>query len=328
MLVAAYSFNYPDKLKMSFEKESKFKFNTNVPEDYLSQTIDEEKLNTLLNKLYKEEFETENKNLKNLSDKVNYHKKKFEIKKDDYKKKFSYLIEEVMGIFNSEIDTLKYSNLKIQYYDDPNSSVEASCEPIGDSTSLMSVNLSRPISYDKAQQLASHELTHHVQFVLTEKMFINFPEMKIIQDSMPFSMLLEGGAELAVDLIYTDVIRAASLSKVVSLSEDKIKTILEIERLTWGESWPKIINLSKSFINNEISKDQLIEDLEIKCFKPHNSWPNADFIQSYRTYIQSYGWGKELIRRYLEKQGKLNLKGYIEFMKKPLTPSNIMSLLK
>jgi hypothetical protein len=32
----------------------------------------------------------------------------------------------------------------------------------------MIVNIARPISFDKAQQLAAHELTHHFQFILME----------------------------------------------------------------------------------------------------------------------------------------------------------------
>ncbi len=206
---------------------------------------------------------------------------------------------------------------------------EASCEPISKGESKMIVNISRPISYDKAQQLAAHEITHHIQFVLMQNLIDNFHEFEIIKDSPAFSMLLEGGAELAVDLIYDFSTRKNSLKKLLNkdISDRELEKILEIESLTWKYIWPTIITFSKKFLDDEITKDELINLLEEKAYKLNNSWPNADFIQEYRAYVQSYGYGRELISSYLKSKNTLNLDGYVEYMRRPLPPTRMKIIL-
>lgn len=304
--------------KINFEDDCINNFNTKVDLNYLENKIENEKiLRSLL----------QGKENLSLYEELKKYKESIMIPKEEYEETFKKLVNEVLNLV--KIDELNGAKLDQNYIDDINMTFEATCEPVSKKLSKMIVNIARPISYDKAQQLAAHELTHHFQFILMEDLIEKFPEMDIIKDSLALSMLLEGGAELAVDLIYDKETRFNSLRNLLSkkFSDNDISKILEIESIIWKGSWPIIIDLSKKYLNNEITKDELIHFLQEKAYKPHNSWPNADFIEEYRAYVQSYGWGRELIARYLDSNNSLNMKGYIEFMKRPLTPQRMQQSL-
>lgn len=322
MISVLKSYEFPFSYKFNFDRYCESTFSIKLPKTYLNQSINELKISNLLKEIYGNKIdEIQNSLYKSVA----FHKKQLEISKEMYKKIFGNLIDEILVVLKDNIPELSNVDLEIIYYEDISSSVEAFVQSTGNGSSIMKINLARLISYDKAQQLASHELSHYVQNALIENLFKKFPEMKIIRNSYPFSMINEGGAELAVDLIYDEEFRKKSLKKMIP--EYDIDSIFQLEKLIWKETWPKIIYYSKEYINNKISKKELEKLLEEKCFKPNNSWPNSDFIERTKGYIQSYGWGRELIELYLKKTNNNSLKGYIEFMKKPVSPKQMMEEL-
>ena len=320
MIASLQQFKIIEGEKVSFESDCLHNFDTIVDPKYL--TDDSQRLHLKLRELIGMSKQQE------LYKQLDEFKKNYMIPKIQYESVFRKLVEEVLITTNS-IKELVNSNIVQEYVDDFSICFEATCEPISKGKSKMVVNIARPISYDKAQQLAAHELTHHMQFVLMEEIIEKFPEMKIIQDMGVLSMLHEGGAELAVDLIYDSRKRKASLRNLLpeTFKDSDISKILEIESLTWKGSWSHIILIARKFLNNQIDKQELVNQLEEITFKPNNSWPNADFIENNRAYIQSYGWGRELIARYLISNNEYNLEGYVKFMKRPLPPSKLSNLI-
>ena len=196
----------------------------------------------------------------------------------------------------------------------------------------MVVNLARPVTYDKAQQLAVHELTHHMQFVLMDRHLYHFPEMRVTLDDGPMGMLLEGGAEVAVDLFFPP----GNLARQEDLAErlpGPLKScaahMLAVERLTWSGLWSANIRIAKQLIDGEISPQHARHAMLTVALKPDSSWPNVAFFQEYGAYTQSYGWGKQLIMDYLRTQAQhaTLLDAYIAFAKRPPTPGRMRAVI-
>ena len=138
---------------------------------------------------------------------------------------------------------------------------QATCEPINSIESRMVVNIARPITYDKAQQLALHELTHHVQFVLMSRhLYPSYPEMAVAFDDGPMGMLLEGGAEAAVDLLMSTEERVIDLSSRLPLSlRPRAANIVAVERITWHGLWQCSIRIAREFIDGRLTKAEAIQ---------------------------------------------------------------------
>ena len=203
----------------------------------------------------------------------------------------------------------------------------------------MVVNIARSISYDKAQQLAVHELTHHFQIGLMERhLYDKCPEMRVLPDMGPMGIVLEGGAEAMVELYFDPqaggvVSRVADLEKrmpsVRNLSAEKI---LQIERISWFGLWSTVIRIAKDYQDEKISKDECMRQMLEQALKRHDSWPNADFFDEVGAYTLGYGYGKELILDYCrhmaaKKQDGSVVEEYIELMKRPLLPSQMKRAL-
>jgi len=224
MLVHLNSLNINNK-QLNFDEDCLINFDTTIDKEYLKDNTE-----TLHKKLRDLISLEENGSLIEMLSKF---KANIMIPKENYENTFRKLIKEVLE--SVTIDELKSTKLIVEFIDDISMCFEATCEPFSKGVSKMIVNIARPISYDKAQQLAAHELTHHFQFILMQDLIEKFPEMNIIKDSMPLSMLLEGGAELAVDLIYDYQSRFKSLRNLLpdKFSDKDIQTILDVEKITW-----------------------------------------------------------------------------------------------
>ena len=140
----------------------------------------------------------------------------------------------------------------------------------------MVVNLARPVTYDKAQQLAVHELTHHMQFVLMDRHLYHFPEMRVALDDGPMGMLLEGGAEVAVDLFFPpgNLARQEDLAKrLPGPLKSCAAHMLAVERLTWSGLWSASIRIAKQLMDGEISPQHARHAMLTVALKPDSSWP-------------------------------------------------------
>uniref|UniRef100_A0A0G4H6L0 Uncharacterized protein n=1 Tax=Chromera velia CCMP2878 TaxID=1169474 RepID=A0A0G4H6L0_9ALVE len=62
-------------------------------------------------------------------------------------------------------------------------------------------------------------------------------------------------------------------------------------------------------VDGRISKEAAMEVMQEKGLKPESSWPNTSFFQATKAYSLGYGWGKELILRFLRARMELRKRG-------------------
>lgn len=318
--------------KLTFDEQCRLLFNTDVDRDYLSDSVTR-KLHARLSELLPvSEPKAE------LFERYREFRKQMIIPKNQYEPQFRGLIGDVLKKIEAHVPELVTAHVVQRYVDDSTLCFEATCEAKATNQSEMLVNISRPITFDKAQQLAAHELTHHMQFVLMQRHLYNkYPEMCVSLDEGPMGMLLEGGAELAVDLLFPPEERVRDLVQRVPESlRPLVVKALEVERISWAGLWQCSIRIAKDMIDGHISKDEAQRLMLELALKDNDSWPNVDFIEQYGAYIQSYGWGKELLRRYLTAQLEMRnvqvdertlMEAYVEFVKRPVTPANMAKAL-
>ena len=259
------------------------------------------------------------------------YREQFLIPKTSYEPFFRRLFDDCVRRMVEKVPELAHTRVTQKYIDDPTQCFEATCEAAGHDQSTMLVNLARPITYDKAQQLAMHELTHHMQFMLMEQHLYRFPEMRATLEDGPMGMLMEGGAEVAVDLFLPPAARQQDLTeRLPGPLKQHASHLLAVENLTWSGLWSASISIAKQLVDGELSPEQARHAMLAVALKPDNSWPNVVFFQEYGAYTQSYGWGKQLILDYLRTQTQhaTLLDAYVAFAKRPPTPSKMRAVIQ
>ncbi|KAK3282361.1 hypothetical protein CYMTET_9892 [Cymbomonas tetramitiformis] len=320
-----------------FERQCDLYYGSQVSPEYL----DEDRTTQLLQEL----DELLPRSASPLHERYRAYRNRFVIPKKQYQPVFRKLVDDMIHEMKQHVPELHSAHLTQKYVDDSSLCFEATCQATSRKESEMLVNIARSITYDKAQQLAVHELTHHLQFVLMEHhLYPRFPEMRASIDAGPLDMLLEGGAELVVDLLLPPAERLKDLETRVPrgrFSTGALRDALKVERITWSGLWPCSIRIARDFINGELSKQEAMKAMQEQALKSNDSWPNVAFFEEYGAYVQSYGWGKELILEYLqvlqsqkhpegnslEDKRKQILEEYIEFMKRPPTPSRMQDVI-
>ncbi len=180
--------------KLSFEEQCGMFFDTKVDPEY----FDPNRTDIVARKLEKAFPHPSDKPLHR---RVDAYLESCLIAKEQYEPVFRRIVNDVMCLMQQRVPELLTASVRQKYVDDMTQCFEATCEPRADGVSEMLVNVARPITWAKAQQLSTHELTHHMQFVLMHQyLYPLCPELRVCLDDGPMGMLLEGGAEVAVDL--------------------------------------------------------------------------------------------------------------------------------
>lgn len=236
---------------------------------------------------------------------------------------------------DSQCEEFKRNKLMLDFYHDINDSAEAWAQYKGDFTSDIKCNKARPITIEKCQQLASHEGTHHYNFCLFDEVTKNLPEFQVQLSSSPISFIMEGAAEVGVDLIFEKALREKHLrEKLIPMlnnielrADEAAQRLMTIDYLT-TELWRSHTLIAKDFVNKVDDKEKCIKRMREESLKPNNSWPNCDFYEKYKSYMISYGWGKYIIMQYLLLQKGNIWDNYLNFLRKPPTPNTIIETLK
>lgn len=155
-----------------------------------------------------------------------------------YKAAFRATALHVMGVYREHFaDELAAATLRLRFVNDTAHAAEAWCAGDGFGKdgvtwrSTVTVNLARAVAVDKLQQLAAHEVMHHVQYAVRAFHMRRAAQHRSGSDDGVHgsvaaaaawsaaarcaevqSLLLEGGAELAWRLVFPDAARAAHLA--------------------------------------------------------------------------------------------------------------------
>ena len=338
---------------MTYEQEASILYDSYIEPSYFDKAHTEQvhaRLDALLPKPNKT-----NSNEASLFDRHTQYMAPLLIPKQKYKGFFCDLVDSVMLQCIKLIPELATAKLHQEYIDDPKETAEAyvTADSLKDPPrqSRMVVNIARAITYDKAQQLAVHELTHFVQAVLMEDyLYPSCPEFRVAPELGPMGIVLEGGAEFFVQQYYDGSKdpardRRADLETrvphhILARPGYSPDAILAIEDCTWSCLWSTCIRIARDLHNDVVDQSTAERQLQEEALKRADSWPNVHFFEQVGAYSHGYGYGRELIHVYCQHMvdQKRKRKGggagttslmeeYIRFMKRPLTPGQIRRIV-
>ena len=305
----------------NFDQESFYFMDTVVPDIYYS------KISKIRNKL-KTIFDTDDETL---STTYYDYLSQFITPNDNYEQCFQYAFDKTIEKFETSASySSKGATVELEFYNDATDSAEAWAFTLeGICNAGIKCNKARPIDINKVLQLSSHEGSHTVQFCVQTDYFNTHPETTDLWVYTIINFLLEGGAEANVDYVFPHDVRfnnLNTLAEFVGLSGFDGEKLLKVDKLT-TRLWRSHIQIAKEFVNGEITKEECVAKMLKYSLKANNSWPNCDFFTNYRSLIISYGWGKYLIRKYLKTLGGDMFENWVNFSKKPLTPSRMEKIL-
>ena len=332
---------------LSFDQESEQLYDIKVPNSYLAQAkIDEyfNELKTILN-ISKKDYDDDPTIVYR---KYNSFRNQYKISDDHYRSIFSYILDDAQKMFQSRLSKsnaaiIASSTLGEQYFNDKSNPAEAYCSYKGNKKSSMHMNIARKITIEKCQQLTTHELTHHIHYVLLESMRRKYPEWQVQLHGNALSFVMEGCAELAVDLIWRKDERIKYLQDnilpMMGIDENKNQDMIKLIEMDGivTELWRLYTLIAKQLVSKEISEDDADWKMKYVGMKDRMSWPNVDFFKAYKSYINGYGYGKLLIKQYLEKRGNCTeqevryydcmCREFEEYLIIPVTPQTMMTIL-
>ena len=298
---------------LSFDEESRKLYDIQVPNSYTNQTPIDKYFHQLMNILNITQTQYTN-DPTIIYQKYSSFRNQYQISDHHYQTIFSFILQDVQDMFKSKFSSstasiLEQSTLQEIYFNDPSNSAEAYCSYKGNMKSTMHMNIARKITIEKCQQLTTHELTHHIHYVLLESIRKKYPEWQVGLHGNALAFVMEGCAELAVDLIWKKNERIKYLQeKILPLmgidegrNEDMVK-LIEMDQIV-TELWGLYTLVGKQVVSGEISEEDADWRMKYVGMKDRMSWPNVAFFKSYRSYIAGYGYGKLLIKQYLEAIG-------------------------
>ena len=176
--------------------------------------------------------------------------------------------------------------------------------------SLIQVNTDLPIAIDRAIDLACHEgyPGHHVYNALIEETLVNgrgWTEFSLYPLFSPQSLIAEGSANLGIDMAFPEPERTA-------FERDSLFPLAGLDpRLAATNAVVRRINERLNYARNEVARRYLGGQLdragaEAAMARYWLSTPEAAaktvrFIDTYRSYVINYNFGRDLVQGWVER---------------------------
>jgi len=182
----------------------------------------------------------------------------------------------------------------------------------GGSYSLIQLNTDAAMYIDRAIDLACHEgyPGHHVYNALLEYSLVDqrgWMEFSVYALFSPQSLIAEGSANYGIDVAFPRDARLAyerdvlfPLAGLDPREVDRYYEVLEVlSQLTYAGN-----EAARNYLNGDFTRDQAIKWLEDYAMMTNKrAEQRMKFIDTYRSYVINYNYGKDLVRRYVEEQG-------------------------
>ena len=178
--------------------------------------------------------------------------------------------------------------------------------------SLIQVNLDFPIAVDRAVDLACHEgyPGHHVYNARLEEALVNgrgWVELSVYPLYSPQSLVAEGTANYGIDMAFPGSARIAferdSLFPLAGLDPSLATVNAAVVQL----------NQALNYARNEVARRYLDGDLDSTAAvaamqrywlqTPEQAAKTLRFIDTYRSYVINYNLGRDLVARWVEREG-------------------------
>jgi hypothetical protein len=181
----------------------------------------------------------------------------------------------------------------------------------GNGKSLIQINTDLPIFIDRAIDLAAHEgyPGHHVYNALLEKNLVRgrgWQEFTVYPLFSPQSLIAEGSANYGIEVAFPGNERSTFERTVLfplagldpSLTEEYARVNEIAGKLSYAGN-----EAARKYLNGEIDADSAAEWLNTYALMdPARARQRVKFIDTYRSYVINYNYGKDLVRDYVEQK--------------------------
>ena len=180
----------------------------------------------------------------------------------------------------------------------------------GDSQSLIQFNTDLPRRIDGAVDLGCHEgyPGHHTYNALLELNLVHgkgWAEYSLYPLFSPQSLIAEGSGNYGIQLAFPDDERVRFerevLFPIAGLDASEADRFYALDKLLGKLNYAGN-EAARDYLNGDMSREQAIEWLvHYSLMTPERADQRADFIDTYRSYVINYNYGKDLVREYMER---------------------------
>jgi hypothetical protein len=182
----------------------------------------------------------------------------------------------------------------------------------GNLRSLIQINTDLPIFIDRAIDLAAHEgyPGHHVYNLLLEHHLVRgrkWPEYSVFPLFSPQALISEGSANYGIDVAFPGDERLEFEREVLyplagldaSRAEQYSRVNELVSRLSYAGN-----EAARAYLDGKISADSAAKWLNTYALmEPARAQQRVRFIDTYRSYVINYNYGRDLVRDYIESSG-------------------------
>lgn len=176
--------------------------------------------------------------------------------------------------------------------------------------SLIQINTDLPIRISRAVDLGCHEgyPGHHVLNLMVESKLARakgWKEYEVNPLYSPTSVLSEGSANYGIDLAFPGPERLKFerdvLYPLAGLDPKTAESYWQMQQMTEGLSGARL-TIAKMYLDGEITRAQATAlTQKYLLLSPARAEQSVGFTDHYRSYVINYGWGKDLVREYIER---------------------------
>ena len=176
--------------------------------------------------------------------------------------------------------------------------------------SLIQINTDLPIRISRAVDLGCHEgyPGHHVLNLMIESKLYrgkNWSEFSVNPLYSPQSVISEGSANYGIDLAFSPTERLQFerdvLYPLAGLDPNTAEAFWKLQQATDALSGARL-TIAKLYLDGDIDRSQALTLTEkYLLVSPERAAQSVGFTDHYRSYVINYGWGKELVKGYVER---------------------------
>jgi hypothetical protein len=180
----------------------------------------------------------------------------------------------------------------------------------GNYKSLIQINTDLPIRISRAVDLGCHEgyPGHHVLNLMIESKLVNknrWQEFEVNPLYSPQSVVSEGSANYGIDLAFSAPERLAFerdvLYPLAGLDPKSAEAFWKLQQATEALGGARL-TIAKMYLDGEIDRPKALElTQKYQLLSPARAEQQVKFTDHYRSYVINYGWGKELVKGFIER---------------------------
>ena len=206
--------------------------------------------------------------------------------------------------------------------------------------SLIQINTDLPIRISRAVDLGCHEgyPGHHVLNLMVEERLARgdkggrgWKEYEVNPLYSPTSVLSEGSANYGIDLAFPAAERLKFerdvLYPLAGLDPKNAEAYWKMQQMTEALSGARL-TIAQMYLDGEIDRAKALElTQKYQLLSATRAEQQVGFTDHYRSYVINYGWGKDLVRGYIERgnpDAKTRWSRMEQILSEPTLPSDLL----